>query len=66
MLPIPQKLARAGVRDMVRISDARMSGTSYGTCILHVSPKSNVGGPLVLVNTSDMIELDVPELDVHL
>ena len=66
MLPIPQKLARAGVRDMVRISDARMSGTSYGTCILHVSPEAYVGGPLALVNSGDVIELDVPERRIEL
>jgi dihydroxy-acid dehydratase len=60
MLPIPQKLLRQGVRDMVRISDARMSGTSYGTCVLHVSPESAVGGPLALVEDRDAIELDVP------
>jgi dihydroxy-acid dehydratase len=60
MLPIPQKLLREGVRDMVRISDARMSGTSYGTCVLHVSPESSVGGPLALVQDGDLIELDVP------
>jgi dihydroxy-acid dehydratase len=59
MLPIPNKLLRQGVRDMVRISDARMSGTSYGTCILHVSPESALGGPLALVQDGDMIELDV-------
>lgn len=60
MLPIPQKLLAQGVRDMVRISDARMSGTSYGTCVLHVSPESHLGGPLALVQTGDEIELDVP------
>ena len=60
MLPIPKKLVKQGVRDMVRISDARMSGTSYGACILHVSPESYVGGPLALVKTGDMISLDVP------
>ena len=59
MLPIPQKLLKQGVRDMVRISDARMSGTSYGTCVLHVSPESHLGGPLALVKTGDEIELDV-------
>ncbi len=59
MLPIPEKLLKAGVRDMVRISDARMSGTSYGTCVLHVSPESHVGGPLALVREGDEIELDV-------
>jgi dihydroxy-acid dehydratase len=58
-LPIPAKLLRAGVSDMVRISDARMSGTAYGTVVLHVSPESAVGGPLGLVQTGDLIELDV-------
>jgi dihydroxyacid dehydratase/phosphogluconate dehydratase len=57
-LPIPAKLLRAGVSDMVRISDARMSGTSYGTCVLHVSPESWVGGPLALVRDGDEVELD--------
>ena len=59
-LPIPQKLLRRGVRDMVRISDARMSGTSYGACVLHVAPESFVGGPLAFVRDGDLIELDVP------
>ncbi|MGI9243988.1 MAG: L-arabinonate dehydratase [Verrucomicrobiales bacterium] len=59
MLPLPKKLLEQGVRDMVRISDARMSGTSYGTCVLHVAPESAVGGPLALVQTGDLIELDV-------
>jgi dihydroxy-acid dehydratase len=59
MLPIPRKLVKQGVRDMLRISDARMSGTSYGACILHVSPESFVGGPLALVETGDMISVDV-------
>jgi dihydroxy-acid dehydratase len=59
MLPIPRKLLRAGVRDLVRISDARMSGTSYGTCVLHVSPESFIGGPLALVEDGDLIELNV-------
>ncbi len=58
-LPIPKKLLERGVRDMVRISDARMSGTSYGACVLHVAPESFVGGPLALVQTGDVIELDV-------
>jgi dihydroxy-acid dehydratase len=58
-LPIPEKLLKAGVRDMVRISDARMSGTSYGACVLHVSPESFVGGPLALVRDGDLIELDL-------
>jgi dihydroxy-acid dehydratase len=60
MLPIPRKLLQRGVRDMVRISDARMSGTAYGTCVLHVSPESYVGGPLALVRDGDPISLDVP------
>ena len=59
MLPIPKYLLQEGVRDMVRISDARMSGTSYGACVLHVSPESYVGGPLALVQDGDMIRLDV-------
>jgi len=59
MLPIPKKLLQKGVRDMVRISDARMSGTSYGTCVLHVAPESFVGGPLALVRDGDLIELGV-------
>src|SRR5439155_396484 len=58
-LPIPSKLARAGVKDMVRISDARMSGTAYGTIVLHVSPESAVGGPLALVQNGDRIRLSV-------
>jgi dihydroxy-acid dehydratase len=60
MLPIPQKLLLRGVRDMVRISDARMSGTAYGTCVLHVSPESRVGGPLALLRDGDLVTLDVP------
>ena len=59
MLPIPQKLLKQGVRDMLRISDARMSGTSYGACILHVAPEAHIGGPLALVQTGDMISVDV-------
>jgi dihydroxy-acid dehydratase len=65
MLPIPKKLLVQGVRDMVRISDARMSGTSYGTCILHVSPESHLGGPLALVQTGDEIELDIDKRSLH-
>jgi dihydroxy-acid dehydratase len=60
MLPIPKKLLAQGVRDMVRISDARMSGTAYGACVLHVAPESFVGGPLAFVQEGDIIELDVP------
>jgi dihydroxy-acid dehydratase len=60
MLPIPKYLLEAGVTDLVRISDARMSGTSYGACVLHVAPESHLGGPLALVRTGDLITLDVP------
>jgi len=66
MLPIPKYLLEQGVRDMVRISDARMSGTSYGACVLHVSPESFVGGPLALVHDGDMITLDVAGRRLHL
>ena len=59
-LPIPEKLLKEGVRDMLRISDARMSGTSYGACVLHVAPESYIGGPLALVQDGDIIEIDVP------
>ena len=59
MLPVPTKLVKQGIRDMVRISDARMSGTSYGACVLHVSPESYIGGPLALVRTGDMVTLDI-------
>lgn len=66
MLPIPKKLVRQGVRDMVRLSDARMSGTSYGACILHVAPESFIGGPLALVENGDMITLDVDARTINL
>ena len=66
MLPIPNKLVQAGVRDMMRISDGRMSGTSYGACILHVAPESFVGGPLAFVQTGDAIEIDVAARRIHL
>jgi dihydroxy-acid dehydratase len=59
-LPIPKKLLKQGVRDMLRISDARMSGTAYGACVLHVAPESFIGGPLALVRDGDRIEIDVP------
>jgi dihydroxy-acid dehydratase len=65
-LPIPQKLLKQGVRDMVRISDARMSGTSYGACVLHVTPESHVGGPLALVRDGDLIELDVDARSINM
>ena len=65
-LPIPQKLLKAGIRDMVRISDARMSGTSYGACVLHVAPESFVGGPLALLQEGDIVELDVPARQLNM
>ncbi|WP_326788510.1 L-arabinonate dehydratase [Streptomyces sp. NBC_00151] len=66
MLPIPDHLLKQGVRDMVRISDARMSGTSYGACVLHVAPESYVGGPLALVRSGDLITLDVEARSLRL
>jgi dihydroxy-acid dehydratase len=66
MLPIPDRLLAGGLRDMVRISDARMSGTSYGACVLHVAPESFVGGPLALVRDGDLIALDVPARTLEL
>jgi len=65
-LPIPKKLARAGVKDMVRISDARMSGTAFGTIVLHITPESAVGGPLTLVQDGDRIQLDVKKRRIEL
>jgi dihydroxy-acid dehydratase len=65
-LPIPAKLLRQGVEDMVRISDSRMSGTSYGTVVLHISPESAIGGPLAIVQTGDPIELDVEQRKINL
>jgi dihydroxy-acid dehydratase len=65
-LPIPKKLARGGVKDMVRISDARMSGTAFGTIVLHITPESAVGGPLALVKTGDKIRLDVAKRSIDL
>ena len=66
MLPIPTKLLKQGVRDMLRLSDARMSGTSYGACMLHCAPEAFIGGPLALVKTGDMIAVDVPARRIHL
>jgi dihydroxy-acid dehydratase len=66
MLPIPKRLLGQGVRDMIRISDGRMSGTSYGACILHVAPESFIGGPLNFVQTGDEIEIDVDKRSIHL
>jgi dihydroxy-acid dehydratase len=65
-LPIPMKLARGGVKDMVRISDARMSGTAFGTIVLHITPESVVGGPLALVRNGDRIKLDVAARRIEL
>jgi dihydroxy-acid dehydratase len=65
-LPIPRKLGRAGVKDMVRISDARMSGTAFGTIVLHIAPESAAGGPLALVEDGDLIRLDVPARQIEL
>jgi dihydroxy-acid dehydratase len=66
MLPIPTKLLKQGVKDMLRLSDARMSGTSYGGCLLHCAPEAAVGGPLALVKTGDRITVDVPARRIHL
>jgi dihydroxy-acid dehydratase len=65
-MPLPPKLLRRGITDLVRISDARMSGTAYGTVVLHVSPEPAAGGPLALVREGDFIELDVPARRLHL
>jgi dihydroxy-acid dehydratase len=65
-MPLPPKVLRKGITDMVRISDARMSGTAYGTVVLHTSPEAAAGGPLALVQNGDMIELDVPARKLHL
>src|SRR4029077_9396519 len=66
MLPIPRKLLQQGVRDMTRLSAARMSGTSYGAGILHISPEAAIGGPLAFVRTGDMIEVDVEARQLNL
>jgi L-arabonate dehydrase len=65
-MPIPAKLLRKGIADLVRVSDARMSGTAYGTVVLHVSPEAAIGGPLALVQSGDIIALDVPNRSIHL
>jgi dihydroxy-acid dehydratase len=65
-MPIPAKLLRQGITDLVRVSDARMSGTAYGTVVLHVSPEATIGGPLALVRSGDLIALDVPNRSIHL
>ncbi len=66
MLPIPKKLVLQGVRDMLRLSDARMSGTSYGACVLHIAPEAFIGGPLAAVRTGDRIAIDVAKRSIHL
>ena len=66
MLPLPKKLLKQGIRDMLRMSDARMSGTSYGACILHVSPESHVGGPLALLKTGDIVKIDIPNRTIDM
>lgn len=66
MLPIPKKLVEQGVRDMLRMSDSRMSGTSYGACILHVAPESHIGGPLALLRTGDIVKLDIPNRTIDM
>ena len=65
-LPIPKKLLKRGVTDLVRVSDARMSGTAFGTIVLHITPESAVGGPLALVQNGDMIRLDVAARSIDL
>jgi len=65
MIPMPKALLKQGCRDMVRLSDARMSGTSYGACILHVAPEAFIGGPLALIRTGDIIELDIPNRSLN-
>src|SRR5260370_14798734 len=65
-LQIPKKLLKQGVKDMVRITDARMSGTAFGTVVLHVAPESAIGGPLLLVRNGDRIQLDVPKRQIEL
>ena len=61
MMPMPKALLKQGLRDMVRLSDARMSGTSYGACVLHVAPEAHVGGPLALLKNGDIVRLDIPK-----
>jgi dihydroxy-acid dehydratase len=65
-MPLPPKVLRRGITDMVRISDARMSGTAYGTVVLHTAPEAAAGGPLAIVRNGDMIDLDVPNRRIHL
>jgi L-arabonate dehydrase len=65
-MPLPPKILRKGITDMVRISDGRMSGTAYGTVVLHTAPEAAAGGPLAIVQNGDMVELNVPERKIHL
>ena len=66
MIPMPKSLLKQGIRDMVRLSDARMSGTSYGACVLHIAPEAHVGGPLALLQNGDLVELDIPARRLHM
>jgi len=66
MLPMPKKLLKQGLRDTLRMSDARMSGTSYGACVLHISPESYVGGPLALLRNGDMVSIDVDARNIRI
>jgi dihydroxy-acid dehydratase len=66
MLPMPKKLLKEGHRDMLRLSDARMSGTSYGACVLHVAPESHIGGPLALLRTGDIVSIDVAARSIRM
>jgi dihydroxy-acid dehydratase len=66
MIPMPKALLKRGLRDMVRLSDARMSGTSYGACVLHVAPEAYVGGPLALLRNGDIVELDIPNRTLNM
>ncbi len=66
MIPMPKALLKKGIRDMVRLSDSRMSGTSYGACVLHVAPESYVGGPLALLKTGDLVEMDIPNRTLNM
>jgi dihydroxy-acid dehydratase len=65
-MPLPKKVLKKGITDMVRISDARMSGTAYGTVVLHTTPEAAAGGPLAVVRDGDLVELDVPKRRIHL
>jgi dihydroxy-acid dehydratase len=66
MIPMPKALLKQGYRDMMRLSDARMSGTSYGACVLHVAPEAYIGGPLALLRTGDIVEVDIPKRSLNM